>query len=252
MATQVRLMGNRVDTFTPEEALDHLVSRLEERSRARVYFINAHCLNVANSDASYRQALAQAELVLADGSGVLIGSRMLGIPVRHNLNGTDLVPRLLDRVASQRRRVFLLGGKPGVAAAAAAVLQRRYPGLDVVGVEHGYLSTDREELVLDRIRALKPDVLLVAMGVPRQELWLNEHWDELSPTLGIAVGALFDFLSGRFRRAPGWMRVLGIEWCFRLMLEPRRLWRRYLLGNTAFMIRVIADLGRSRLSARSS
>lgn len=251
MATQVWLLGNRIDAYAPEEAMDELMRRLDERRRGRVYFINAHCLNVASKNLSYREALADAELVLADGSGVLLGSRLLGIPVVHNLNGTDLIPRLLERAALRRCRVYLLGGSPGVSAQAGAVLRQRFEGLQVVGCDHGYVPPDGEDEVVARIRAAQPDVLLVGMGVPLQEEWLRRHWDELPVTLGIAVGALFDFLSERFPRAPRWMRALGIEWCYRLMLEPRRMWRRYLIGNATFMMRVLADLGRGRARVRA-
>jgi N-acetylglucosaminyldiphosphoundecaprenol N-acetyl-beta-D-mannosaminyltransferase len=251
LATRVWLLGNRLDAYAPDEAMDELMRRLDERNRARVYFINAHCLNVASKDPSYRQALAEAELVLADGSGVLLGSRLLGIPVVHNLNGTDLVPRLLEKAAMRQRTVYLLGGMPGVAARVAATLQQRFDGLRIAGFDHGYVPRERHSDVVARIRAARPDILLVAMGVPLQEEWLREHWDELPVTLGIAVGALFDFLSGRLPRAPRWMRALGIEWSYRLLLEPRRLWRRYLVGNVTFMLRVLAAVrtGRGRVRA---
>jgi N-acetylglucosaminyldiphosphoundecaprenol N-acetyl-beta-D-mannosaminyltransferase len=239
VATEVRFFGNRIDAFTPEEALDHLMGRLRRSDRGRVYFVNAHCLNVARRDSDYRQALAESEVVLADGSGLLIGSRLLGIPVRHNLNGTDLVPRLLERAGAESCRVFLLGGRPGVAAAVATVLGERYPGLVVAGVQHGYLTPELERETLASIAEAKPDILIVAMGVPLQEGWLHEHWERLPVTLGIAAGGLFEFMSGRHPRAPRWMRRVGLEWSFRLMLEPRRLWRRYLVGNAVFMARVL-------------
>jgi N-acetylglucosaminyldiphosphoundecaprenol N-acetyl-beta-D-mannosaminyltransferase len=250
MATQVHLFGNRVDAFSPEEALDNLMERLRRSDRGRVYFVNAHCLNIASQDAAYREALADAEVVLADGSGLLIGSRILGLPIRHNLNGTDLVPRLLERAGAENRRVFLLGARPGVSAEVAQVLRKRYPGLIVSGYQHGFLTPELEHETLEMIAAAKPDILLVAMGVPLQEEWLRENWEQLPVTLGIATGALFDFLSGRYPRAPRWMRRVGLEWCFRLIQEPRRLWRRYLIGNAVFMAHVLAVRRRPAVPTR--
>ena len=234
----VDFLGTRIDPYTPEEVIDELVSRVKLRRRTRVFFVNAHCVNVARHDAEYRSCLSRAELVLPDGSGVLLACRLLGIPIRHNLNGTDRVPELLGRMAHAGGRIFLLGGHEGVAATAAVRLSERMPGLRVVGHAHGYVTRAEEEAVIQRITELAPDVLLVGKGVPLQEIWLDRNWDRLDVPVGIGVGALIDFEAGLFPRAPRWMRQAGIEWCWRLGHEPRRLARRYLVGNAAFMLDV--------------
>ena len=238
MALSVDLLGTRIDCFTPDDAVDELLSRISHRQKARVFFINAHCLNIARGDQTYRAAVTRAELVLPDGAGVLLACRLLNIPIRHNLNGTDLVPMLLRRAAAEQRSVFLLGGRPGVADAAAVRLADGMPGLRVVGHANGYLDPAEEDLVVSRIAELRPDILLVGKGVPTQELWLDRRWDELHVGLGLAVGALLDFVAGVFPRAPRWMRATGVEWCWRLAHEPRRLAGRYLIGNATFMIDV--------------
>lgn len=238
MALSVDFLGTRIDCFTSPAAVDELASRIRLHQRTRVYFVNANCINVARGDERYRECLQRAELVLADGSGVLLACRLLGIPIRHNLNGTDLVPLLLGRAASEERSVFIVGGRPGVATVAAARLANRMPGLRIVGHASGYMSPAEEEELIDRIAELKPDILLVGRGVPAQELWLDHHWDRLKVGLGLAVGALIDFVAGVFPRAPRWMRATGIEWCWRLAHEPRRLARRYLIGNAVFLMDV--------------
>jgi N-acetylglucosaminyldiphosphoundecaprenol N-acetyl-beta-D-mannosaminyltransferase len=244
MTLTVDFLGTRIDCFTPEAAVEELASRIREHQKTRVYFVNANCLNIARGDETYRDCLKRGELVLPDGSGVLLACRLLGIPIRHNLNGTDLVPKLLARAAVERRTVFLLGGRPGVAAAAAIRLAERMPDLRVVGHANGYLRPDQEQMLIRQISELEPDILLVGKGVPVQELWLDRNWEQLNVGVGLAVGALLDFVAGIFPRAPRWMRASGIEWCWRLAHEPRRLGRRYLIGNATFLI----DVARSRFS----
>ena len=239
MAISTSFLGIRIDEMDPEEAIEQVRAEWTTGRKQRVYFVNAHCANIACRDERYRGALAQGEWTLADGSGVLSGARLLGLPIRHNLNGTDLGPKLCARAAQEGRTVFLLGGKPGVAELAATQLLIRCPGLQIVGIQHGFFSAEEEAAVIAQINTARPDLLFVALGVPRQELWITRHWAELDVGTALAVGALFDFLAERFKRAPVWMRQVGLEWIFRLMQEPGRLWKRYLLGNLAFEGRVL-------------
>ena len=232
-------MGTRVESFELAEVVEELAFRLDRAQRTRVFFVNAHCFNVARSDAHYRACLERAEIVLPDGSGVLMAARVLGVELRRNLNGTDLVPLLLRRVAQDARSVFVLGGRPGVAAEAAKRLAERNPGLKVAGHAHGYLDAASEREVLAELDRVRPDILLIGQGVPLQESWLDRHWDRLPVGLGLAVGGLIDFTAGVHPRAPRWMRALGIEWVFRLIQEPRRLARRYLVGNVVFLADVV-------------
>ncbi|HJW70373.1 MAG TPA: WecB/TagA/CpsF family glycosyltransferase [Candidatus Binatia bacterium] len=210
-----------------------------------VVLANAHTLNLATEDAGYRDVLAQADIVLRDGVGVELAARLTGARPGHNFVGTDFVPTLL-RVLGARVEgvsVHLLGGRDGVALEAAHVLLRQIPGLRVVGVESGFGDLDG---AVPRIRAASPDVLLVALGNPLQEQWINRHRDELGTPVAIGVGALFDYLAGRVSRAPRWVLRLRSEWLFRLIIEPRRLWRRYVVGNPRFLVRVLRDLWRGR------
>ena len=241
MAERLSLLGVSIDEMTPPEAVARIRAYWHTPGRARrVFFVNAHCLNVAASDHDYRDALAMAELVLADGSGVLLAAKLLQTPITHNLNGTDLGPTLCEAVAADGGSVFLLGARPGVAEQSAARLLARYPRLRIAGIQHGYFDPANSAEVVAQINAARPDMLLVALGVPLQELWITQHAAELNVPVCLAVGALFDFLSESVARAPWLLRRLGIEWLYRLYQEPRRLWRRYLLGNVRFVARVLA------------
>jgi N-acetylglucosaminyldiphosphoundecaprenol N-acetyl-beta-D-mannosaminyltransferase len=239
MPISTTFLGIRIDEMTPQAAIEAICAEIKAGHKQRVFFVNAHCVNMAFQDAAYRRVLRRGEWVLADGSGVLWGAKLLGLPIRHNLNGTDLVPQLCGEAAERGLSVFLLGGLPGVAEQAAARLKQRYPGLRVVGIRHGFFRPEEEPALLSEINAARPDLLIVAMGVPRQERWIAEQWDDLDVGAALAVGALFDFLAQRFKRAPRWMRRLGIEWVFRFIQEPRRLAKRYVVGNVVFLSRVL-------------
>jgi N-acetylglucosaminyldiphosphoundecaprenol N-acetyl-beta-D-mannosaminyltransferase len=162
----------------------------------------------------------------------------LGQPVRDNVNGTDLFPRLAAALEGSGKRIYLLGGRPGVAEGVAGWLARNYPGVELAGWRNGYFSAEEETTVIEDIRRSGADVVLVAFGAPRQDLWIRGNLSKLGAKVVIGVGGLLDFFSGRIPRAPRWIRKLGIEWCYRLCQEPKRLWRRYLLGNVVFLARL--------------
>ncbi len=209
----------------------------------QVVLANAHTLNQAYEDPAYRRVLQDAALVLRDGLGVELAARLAGTPLPHNFVGTDFVPQLLCSVADLRPSVFLYGAQPGVAPLAAQVLQARCSSIRIVGAEHGYVERGT---VVAQVRAARPDILLVALGNPLQEEWIARHLEEVQARVAIGVGALFDYLTGRVRRAPRWVRSLRCEWLFRLCVEPGRLWRRYLLGNPLFLYRLATSSGFGR------
>ena len=240
-AREIRMMGVRIDNPTMHEAAHRIVTLSETGEPVQVCFVNADCFNIAATDAPYRSTLAAADMVLADGIGARIAAGIFGQKIRENINGTDMLPYLCEALEESGKSVYLLGGKPGVGEDAAAWMSERYPTLRVAGVQHGYYSRGEEPAVLGAIRRESPAVLLVALGAPKQEKWIATHKHELGATVAIGVGGLLDFYSGRVPRAPVWMRELGMEWLFRFMQEPRRMWRRYFVGNAVFLLRVARE-----------
>ncbi len=238
----VALLGVAVDKLTREEVLARLDAWDYERPRMLAY-VNAHTLNLAARDHALREALNRCDLVLNDGIGVSLAARMNGERFPENLNGSDFTVRLLQFAARRGWRVFLLGGEPGVAATAARRLAERVVNLDVSGVCHGFTG-ESDELLVQRVRDAGAALLLVALGSPLQERWLERNLAATGARLGVGVGAFLDFSAGKVRRAPGWMNTLGVEWCFRLAQEPDRLWRRYVVGNPIFLLRAWQDRGR--------
>lgn len=232
------LAGVAVRAWSQERALAELGRVIDEGLHGKIAFCNAHVVNLAARDDRFRAALAQS-LVLPDGIGVDLGSRLLhGAPFPANLNGTDFVPLFL-RQATTPLRVCLLGARPGVALKAAAALQAGNPRHEIVVLGDGFFDQALEADHLARLRERPADLLLVAMGNPRQELWIASRIGPEHARLAMGVGALFDFLAGEVPRAPLLWRRLRLEWLYRLAQEPARLARRYLLGNPAFLLRML-------------
>jgi alpha-1,3-mannosyltransferase len=239
-ATQRTILGVPIFVSTASQVVGLLDDRFERHTSTVVAFANAHALNVAAQDESFRSILRKS-IVLNDGIGVDIASLVLfGVTFPQNLNGTDFVPYYLQNTC-RRYRIFLLGSRPGVAQRAGAYLSRRFPQHQIVGCHHGYFVRDETAKINATIKAVQPDIILVGMGNPQQELWLANNLEVTGASLGFAVGALFDFVAGEARRAPAWMRSMRVEWLYRLLQEPMRLARRYVIGNPLFVIRILGQ-----------
>ena len=233
----MRILGIPVARLTSSDAMDRIAALLDDDRPSLVAYVNAHALDLAWDDPGYHEVLRGADLVLNDGIGVALAARMRGSRFPENLNGSDFNPRLLELAAERGARVFLLGAAGGIAERCAARLRQQAPSLQIVGTRDGYFGDAASDEIVGAVRRSRADVLLVAMGNPRQEEWLAEHLGATGCRLGVGVGAFFDFTVGAQRRAPGWMNKLGIEWVYRLIRDPARMWRRYVLGNPRFLLR---------------
>ncbi len=220
---------------------DTAINVLLSSGKRRACFINAHCCNVAQKDRQYAAAVSSADILLPDGFGIDLAAKMTGQKLTANLNGTDLLPKLLKEAARLGKSVFFFGGKPGTAEAAAKALVKSIPALKIVGTRDGYDGAKDDNTVVDTINASKADIVLVALGVPRQEIWLHRNAPFLNAGLTMGVGAAFDFFAGHVVRAPSWVRKARFEWAWRLALEPRRLASRYLIGNGTFLARAAVN-----------
>ena len=223
---------------TEAEAVERIDAEYDAQNPTIVAFANANTLNVAAIDDRFRGILKRC-LVVNDGIGIDAASRILfGSRFPQNLNGTDFTPNYF-RQTRNSYRIFFLGSSSGVAERAATRLMAMCGRHQIAGCQNGYSRTGDDPRITARIRQSGADVVLVAMGNPAQELWLAENLDATGCRLGFGVGALFDFLSGDIARAPMWVRSARLEWCYRLWREPGRLWRRYIVGNPIFLLRVL-------------
>jgi len=228
------ILGFDVAKADMAETVYWIADRAQSRTPTQIAFLNAHCANIARKDWQYRDTLENVDALLPDGSGVALAAKLDRKPLGANLNGTDLFGPLCRCLAFRGLPVFFLGGRPGVAEAAAENAKADCAGLNVAGHQHGYFSPREEAEVIAKINASGARVVFVAFGVPTQDVWLARVRHRLHAPVVLGVGGLLDFVSGRIPRAPEWMRRTGTEWLYRLKCEPRRMWQRYLVGNLTF------------------
>ena len=220
-------------------AMRHLRQGRLNRGTLRVLGVNAQIANLAKTSRRFADAMATGDILYADGVSIVLASRLLGSPLPERVPGGELMERLCKEGAKEGFSAYLIGGLPGAAETAGQVLQERYPGLHIAGTccpPFGFESDAEESARIRRsIKAASPDFLFVCFGAPKQEIWVAENCSSLPVGLALPVGAAFDTIAGLRKRAPVWARKTGTEWLYRLFKEPRRLWRRYLLGNPQFI-----------------
>ncbi len=202
-------------------------------------YVNAHCLNIASRNQTYFNHLRAFDLIYPDGIGAVWAGHWLGGAHLHKMTGADWIASFCAKAQTSGWRLYILAGKPGVAQKARDNLLKQYPGLQILGVRDGYFSEAQSAEVLAEIAAVRPDVLFVGLGVPLQEAWISQWKVDLPVKICWAVGALFDYVAGVEPRAPKWMRRLGFEWLWRMLVDPWGKWKRYVLGNPLFFIRVV-------------
>jgi len=250
-ARRLRIGSIWVDALSFQEALGEIAALVNRRQGGAVYTPNVDHVIKAESNLAFRRAYEPVSLSLADGMPLVWAARLLGCPLPERVAGSDLLMPLMALAARHGWRVYLLGGAPGVAEAAAKLLTDD-AGVTIVGWDDCRIENDGSDVTggsVARARAAKPDIILVALGPPKQELWIHRAAAEIRPAVAIGVGASLDFITGRHRRAPRWISRLGFEWAFRLLQEPRRLWRRYLVESPRF-VRIVFATWLSPLSAR--
>jgi exopolysaccharide biosynthesis WecB/TagA/CpsF family protein len=239
------MLGVGISNVSMNEGLNLIDQAVVRGAKKSFAFVNADCLNKATLDHAYARVLSRQEAVFADGSGISLAARIRGFRVRENVNGTDMFPLLCERAAQNKHGIFLLGARPGIADVAAKYMKTQYPQLIISGTQDGYFAAEQTDAVIDTINRSGAKILLVAMGAPQQELWINKHLSKLNVNAAIGVGGLFDFFGGRIPRAPTWLRHIGCEWTYRLWQEPGRMWKRYLIGNPVFVLRAWREHARN-------
>ena len=240
MLERIQIGQLPIDAVDLPGALAAIEALIDARAGGTVFTPNVDHIVMGERDARFREAYRRVGLSLVDGMPVLWAARILGRPLPEKISGSDLVVPLMERAAARGRRVFLLGGAPMSAETAAVRLKQRFPGLNIVGTEAPRVdlrSPLADRLVLAaRVAQTKPDLVLVAFGAPKQEIFCDVTLDVFKPAVLVCVGASLDFLAGMARRAPAWMSRAGLEWAYRLAHEPRRLAARYLLRDPQFAL----------------
>jgi N-acetylglucosaminyldiphosphoundecaprenol N-acetyl-beta-D-mannosaminyltransferase len=239
-AERVRIVSANVDALDTAAAIGVVMGWLERRAHGLVFFVHPHALNLASNDTQLRDDIASADLILPDGIGMRVAASILGAHLPANVNGTDLLPELLLELAAHGTPIALIGGKPGVAERAAATWAKG-TSVRIAGTWDGYKSDAEYEEIAKQIGAAGPCVVLIAFGSPLQERFAVRHFKDRAGVVAITVGGLFDFAAGDKPRAPLAWRELGLEWVWRFVHEPKRLGKRYLVGNPEFVARALAQ-----------
>jgi len=246
----IDLFGMPLHVVRMDEAVEYLVALARGDRAAYAVTSNVdHLLRFARNP-SIRNLYTEADLNVADGMPLVWASRILGTPLPERVAGSDLFPRLCERAGAEGLSVFFFGGEPGAAEGSAQVLMERFPALRVAGTyfpDYGFEKDPRQSAAaVEAVRSVRPDILFVGLGSPKQEKWIVENREVAGAKLSIGIGVSFSFVSGQVKRAPKWMQRCGLEWAHRLTQEPGRLWKRYLLQDTPFLCRILLEAARRR------
>lgn len=234
---KIDFLGLQASPVSKKEIVDILTDFAVLGCQKTAFYLNAHCVNMSFSDSEYRAILNRADLLYPGGKAVVLASRIFSGSFQERVNILDFFDDLAERLIKKNVTVFLLGNTKQIVEKTEEVLKAR--GLRVLGSRDGFFSEAEGAEVIRTINSLKPDILMVGMGVPKQEAWIDAHKFELNVHLFWGVGAAFDWLSGTRKMAPAWMVDLCLEWLHRLFQQPKRLWKRYLMGNPIFIYHVI-------------
>ena len=236
MAERLNILGVGIDCIDSEEALTQIENFIADGNPHQVVTANAEIIYQANRNEKMRNVINQAQMVTADGSGVVWASKQLGRPLRQRVTGIDLVNSICEQSARNGWKLYILGSAPGVAATAAVNIRQKFPGCNIVGTHHGYFNAKEEKQIVAELLQLQPDVLFVALGAPKQEYWIAEHMAQLQIPVSMGIGGSMDVLSGNVKRAPRWMQKMSLEWLYRLLIQPTRFKR--VLALPKFMLAV--------------
>jgi N-acetylglucosaminyldiphosphoundecaprenol N-acetyl-beta-D-mannosaminyltransferase len=231
---KVTLFGIPIDNLNMAEVLDRIESMIGDGEIHQHVVVNVDKIVKMESNPDLRQTVLDCDLITVDGQPVIWVSRLLKCPIKERVTGVDLFDALMARCAERGLRPYLLGARQEIVAKTVDVLKTKYPKLQLAGWRNGYWAADEEASIVREIMRAKPAVLCMAVGSPKQELFLGKWKQEMHVPFVMGVGGSFDVTAGVLRRAPRWMQRLGVEWLFRLAQEPRRLWRRYLNEDMAF------------------
>lgn len=235
---KVSVLDVAIDVITMNGAIQVIVNDyLQADSPHFIATANAEMVMMANHDKELFDILNGADLVVPDGAGVVWAANQLGCPMQERVAGYDLVQNLLQALKNSRAKFYFLGSSPGVAEKAKLYAEKNYPGVNIVGMHDGYFSEAEEGDIIKEIKRLRPDILLVALGVPRQEKWIKKHFSTLEIPVTIGVGGTLDVMAGVVKRAPLWMQKAKLEWLYRGMLQPKRIGR--LMALPKFVIRIL-------------
>ena len=240
---KIQILNVDLTLVDSKQLLSHIKQISNDNNKGYILSGNVHSFNLTYQHKWLCDFFNQADVVRLDGAGIRLGAKILGYNTPPRMTWADFAWQLAEFAEQHGLTFFFLGGKHGIANKAAEKLKARFPNLKIVGTHHGYFDKSPDSIenqaIIEKINALKPNILILGFGMPIQEKWLMENWHEIDANIALTGGAVFDYVSGELTRAPTWLTNNSMEWLGRLIIEPRRLWRRYLIGNPLFLWRVM-------------
>lgn len=233
---RLNVLGVGVDTHSMEQAAERLISAMEADAPFSVYTPNSEIILYAYQNPAYLEVINRGDMITPDGIGVVYASRILNRPLPERVGGFDLANVVLQKMAGTGKRVYLFGGKPGVAEEAAKKITVLYPGTEICGMADGYFDTEKEQNIIKDIQSKSPDLLFVCLGFPKQEQWIDAHKNELGAKVIMGLGGSLDVFAGTVKRAPVGFQKLGLEWLYRLLKQPSRFIRMLALPKFGFTV----------------
>jgi N-acetylglucosaminyldiphosphoundecaprenol N-acetyl-beta-D-mannosaminyltransferase len=240
---RIDLLGVHLHPLCIGQVIDAIDQAVQTKRKSILAYVNVHAINLAQEQPWFKDFLNNADVTYCDGYGIKWGAKILGSDIPQRYTPPDWFPQLSSLCGKNGHSLYFLGARPGIAKKAAQMLIDEFPKLKILGIQHGYFDKEpgspENEAVIEAINKLQPDILVVGFGMPMQEKWLDENMGKLNAWVALPVGAMFDYLAAEVPRAPRLLTDHGFEWLGRLIVEPKRLWKRYLLGNPRFFINVL-------------
>ena len=241
----IKLLGIKISVLDKLDILSLIKSNIENSKKSLISYVNIHAMNICSIDTRFYNILNNAELIFNDSYGIILASRITGQGIPPRNTPPDWINELSELCINNKFTMYFLGGKDGVSRKAADKLIEKYPELCILGAEHGYYNKSKTSIenneLIKRINKNKPDILVVGFGMPLQEFWIDENYKYIDAKIFLPVGAFFDYVSESKNRSPKWITSNGLEWVARLIAEPKRMWKRYILGNPLFYYRVFKE-----------
>lgn len=236
---RINILNTYIDALTMEETIEEIEDYIKEKRCVQHVVVNAGKINLIQEDKKLRDIINSCPLINADGQGVVWASKVLGQPLPERVTGIDLFQKLVEISAQKGYRVFFFGAKEDVVIKVINIYKEKYPTLKIAGYRNGYFKEEESLEIAEQIKDANADILFVAFTSPKKEYWISEYMDVMKVPFAMGVGGSFDVIAGKTKRAPKWMQKCGLEWFYRFLQEPRRMFKRYILGNARFVVLVV-------------
>lgn len=230
-----KIMNTYVNAVSMQQTIEYVEKIIAERKPVQHVVINASKINLIESDPKLAEIVNSCPLINADGASIVWAAKKLGIPVKERVTGCDLFQNLVAVAAKKEYKIFLFGAKEKVVSKVKEIYERKYPGIKIVGYRNGYFTEAEEPEIIEQMKDSDADMMFVAFSSPKKEYWINKYINELNIPFVMGVGGSFDIVAGVTDRAPKWWQDHGLEWLYRLIQEPHRMWKRYIIGNLKFV-----------------